>query len=211
MLPLRQSKRVSKRATDQDASKISTRSTSRNAAAAPAASLPTATGGNNTTLDAAASIININDAPPGTGGNTTTQDAAKSIIDINDALHPPNAKSFGAIVNELRSRPVAAPLNVRQCMLSSGLNPTSYPRGQVRRAPQKFKDIVVATPPHPQASHPGVREDVAMTKSTAKMIMDEDKRIRKKWTDNQRTLRWKNAIGALEECYWEPSSRQGWL
>ena len=47
-------------------------------------------------------------------GNTTTQDAAKSIIDINNAPRPPNAKLFGAIVNELRSRPVAAPLNVRQ-------------------------------------------------------------------------------------------------
>jgi hypothetical protein len=36
-----------------------------------------------------------------------------------------------------------------------------------------------------------------MTKSTAKMIMDEDKRIRKRWTDNQRTLRLKkNAIGS---------------
>jgi hypothetical protein len=167
MPPLRQSKRISKRATDQDASKISTRSTSRNASAAPAASLPTATGGNNTTLDAAACIININDAPPGTGGNTTTQDAAKSIIDINDASRPPNAKSFGAIVNELRSRPVAVPLNVRQRMLSSGLNPTSYLRGQVRLAPQKFKDIVVATPPHPQASYPGVREDVAAAATTA--------------------------------------------
>ncbi len=172
MPPLRQSKCVSKRATDQDASKISTRSTRRNAAAAPAVSLPTATGGNNTTLDAAASIIKINDAPPGTGGNTTTQDVAASIVDINDAPCPPNAKSFGAIVNELRSRPVAAPLNVRQHMLSRGLNPKSadipsYPRGQVRRAPQKFEDVVVATPPHhPQASHPGEREEVAAAATT---------------------------------------------
>jgi hypothetical protein len=151
MPPLQQSKHISKRAADQDASKISTRSTrQRNAAAAPAASVPTSTGANNTTLDAAASIININDGPLGMGENTTTQDAAASIININDAPRPPNAKSFQATVNELRSRLVPVPLNVRQRMLSCGLNPKSN---------EGVEDT--------QASHPGVREDVAAAATTA--------------------------------------------
>ena len=84
------------------------------------------------------------------GGNTTTQDAAASIININDAPRPPNAKSFQATVNELRSHPVPAPLNVRQRMLSCGLNPKSN---------ERVEDT--------QASHPGVREVVAAAATTA--------------------------------------------
>jgi len=104
-------------------------------ASVAAASLPSkATVDYNTTLDAATPIIDINDVPPGRklsrivcppnsrptgmGVNNTTLDAATPRIERD-----PNAKSFHAIVNELRSHPMAPPLNVRQRMLSHGLKP----------------------------------------------------------------------------------------
>ena len=44
---------------------------------------------------------------------------------------------------------------------------------------------------------PQARSTEGMTKSEAKTIMDEDKRIRKRWTDNQRILSLKkNSIGS---------------
>jgi hypothetical protein len=107
------------------------------AASVSTASLPTATGGNNTTLDAATPIIEINDTPAGRK--------------LSRIARPPNAKSFQAIVNELRSHPVAPPLNVKQRMLSRGLKPKSNDRD--------VEDT--------QACPPGMREEVAAAASNA--------------------------------------------
>ncbi len=124
----RQSKCISKRVADQDAPKKSTRSTTRNAAVAPvaAAAHPNSSRGKNTTLDVATPVIDIDNSPPEKKvGNNSTLDAAVPIININNVSSPPNAKLFQAIADELRSRPVAAPLNIRQRMFSRGLNPKS--------------------------------------------------------------------------------------
>ncbi len=150
----RQSKRVSKRVADQDTPKKSTRSTTRNAAAAPvaAAALPNSCLGKSTTLDAPAPVIDIDNSPPGKKvGKDSTLDAAAPIININDVSCPSNAKSFQEIADELRSRPVAAPLNVGQRMFSRGLNPKSNERVEEEK----------------QASHPGVCEEVAAAATTA--------------------------------------------
>jgi hypothetical protein len=141
--------------TDQDAPTKSTRSTTRNATAAPvaAAALPNSCLGKSTTLDAPAPVIDIDDSPPGKKvGKDSTLDAAAPIININDVSCPSNAKSFQEIADELRSRPVAAPLNVRQRMFSRGLNP--------RKSNERVEE-------EKQASHPGVREEVAAAATTA--------------------------------------------
>jgi hypothetical protein len=139
---------------DQDAPKKATRSTTRNAAAAPVAvaALPNSSPGKKTTLDAPAPVIDIDNSPPGKKvGKDSSLDVAAPIININDVSRPSNAKSFQEIADELRSRPVAAPLNVRQRMFSRGLNAKSNERVEEEK----------------QASHLGVREEVAAAATTA--------------------------------------------
>ncbi len=82
------------------------------------------------------------------GVNNTTLDAATPRIERDL-----NAKSFHAIVNELRSHTMAPPLNVRQRMLSLGLKPKSNERGVQVQDTQAFP--------------PGVCEEVAAAASTA--------------------------------------------